>query len=235
MIPMSPHDLGRVVEDVVELRLAGEQVVEHRLARLAEVLGDSVQQLRVADLVLDLGGERELAAEGRRAHDPLALGEHAHELRVGVHLDEAQHGGPVLVRHPVVRLDLAARSDVRLEVREPLVVAPRRSPARARRRLPLGRRQDGIERERVGHAVSLRPRCPSRQGRRSDSCHRPLRGRSRAARRTGRPLRSPSGRCAPDHRMRDVRRQPWTDLVEPVLPDQFANGRLESSARAMSR
>ena len=55
----------RVVEDVVELRLAGEQVVEHRLARLAEVLGHAVEQLGVPDLVLDLGGQGELAAQGR--------------------------------------------------------------------------------------------------------------------------------------------------------------------------
>src|SRR6266508_3717631 len=65
---------GRVVEHVVELGLAGEQVGQHRLARLAEVLGDPVQQLRVADLVLHLGGQGELPPEGRGAQNPLALG-----------------------------------------------------------------------------------------------------------------------------------------------------------------
>jgi hypothetical protein len=69
----------------------------------------------VADLVLDLAGERELPAQGRRAHDPVALRQHAHELGVGVHLDELQDGGAVLVGHPVVGLDLATRPDVREE------------------------------------------------------------------------------------------------------------------------
>ena len=74
--------LRRVVEDVVELRLAGDQVVEALLARLAEVLDDAVDQLRVADLVLHLRRQRELALQRRRAQDPLALGQDAHQLRV---------------------------------------------------------------------------------------------------------------------------------------------------------
>jgi len=61
------------VEDVVELRLACDQVLEAGLTRLAEVLDDPVDELAVADLVLDLGGERELPLERRRAQDPLAL------------------------------------------------------------------------------------------------------------------------------------------------------------------
>ncbi len=59
--PTSPQVNSRVVEDVVELRLAGDQVGEALLARLAEVLDDAVDQLRVADLVLHLRGQRELA------------------------------------------------------------------------------------------------------------------------------------------------------------------------------
>ena len=143
---------GRVVEDVVELRLPGEQVLDHRLARLAEVLGDPVQELRVTDLVLDLGRQGELPAQRRRAQDPVALGEDAHQLGVGVHLDEPEHGAPVLVGHPVGRLDLAAGLDVGDErvgagvVRQRVVVE--------REGAPLGGRQDGCERERVGHAGS---------------------------------------------------------------------------------
>ena len=140
--------LGRVVEDVVELRLAVEQVLVHLLARLAQVLRDAVEQLRVAALVLDLGGQRQLPLERRRAHDPLALGQHAHQLAVGVHLDEAQH----------------ARSGTRrASSRAP---RPSRRPGRAPRTasaLVVGDlvdrggaaafrlRQDGVERERVGH------------------------------------------------------------------------------------
>ena len=32
-----------------------------------------------------------------------------------MHLDELEHGGPVIVRHPVVGLDLAAAHHVRVE------------------------------------------------------------------------------------------------------------------------
>ena len=95
--------LRRVVEDVVELRLARDQVVEAVLARLAEVLDDAVDELRVADLVLHLRGQRELALEGRRAQDPLALGQDAHQLRVAVHLDELDQLRAVVVGHPVGR------------------------------------------------------------------------------------------------------------------------------------
>ena len=69
----------------------------------------------MADLVLDLAGQGELSLQGRRAQDPLALGQHAHQLGVGVHLDELEDGGPVFVGHPVVRLDLAAGADVGIE------------------------------------------------------------------------------------------------------------------------
>src|SRR6266511_2467704 len=104
--------LRRVVEDVMELRLAGDQVGEASLARLAEVLDDAVDQLRVPDLVLHLRGQRELALQRRRAEDPLALGQDAHQLRVAVHLDELDELRAVVVRHPVARLDLAAGLDV---------------------------------------------------------------------------------------------------------------------------
>ena len=93
----------------------------------------------MADLVLDLRGERELPAQRRRPHDPLALGEDAHQLAVGVHLDEAQDLGPVLVGHPVGRLDLAAVRDVLLEMRVPRVVRERVVVERQRRRSLRGR------------------------------------------------------------------------------------------------
>ena len=84
------------------------EVGEALRARLAEVLDDAVDQLRVADLVLHLRRQRELALQRRRAEDPLALGQHAHQLRVAVHLDELDELRAVLVRHPVAGLDLAA-------------------------------------------------------------------------------------------------------------------------------
>src|SRR6478609_8219046 len=66
--------LRRVVEDVVELRLAADEIVEALLARFAEVLDDAVDQLRVTDLVLHLRRQRELALKRRRAQDPFAFG-----------------------------------------------------------------------------------------------------------------------------------------------------------------
>src|SRR5688500_16908772 len=67
------------------------------------------------DLVLHLGRESELALERRRPQDPLALGEHAHDLRVAVHLDELDERLAIGVRHRVARLDLATLLDVRFE------------------------------------------------------------------------------------------------------------------------
>ena len=96
--------------------LAGDQVGEHLVARLAEVLGDAVDELRVADLVLHLRRQRQLALERRRAEDPLPLGQHAHQLGVAVHLDELDELLPVLVRQPVRRLDLTAVLHVRQEL-----------------------------------------------------------------------------------------------------------------------
>jgi hypothetical protein len=80
--------------------------------RLPEVCDDAVDELRVADLVLDLRRERELPLQRRRAEDPVALRENAHELGVPVHLDELHELRAVLVGHPVARLDLAAGLDV---------------------------------------------------------------------------------------------------------------------------
>ena len=52
---VAPRD-RRVVEHVVEPAAAGEQVLEHLAAGLhAQVGGDHVQQVGVADLVLGLG------------------------------------------------------------------------------------------------------------------------------------------------------------------------------------
>ena len=101
------------MEDVVEFRLPVDEIGEAALARLAEILDDAVDELRVPDLVLHLRRQRELALERRRTEDPLALGQDAHELGIAVHLDELHELRPVVVRHPVGRLHLAAGLDVR--------------------------------------------------------------------------------------------------------------------------
>jgi hypothetical protein len=100
------------MEDIVELRLARDQVAQRFLARLAEILDDAVDQLRMSDLVLHLRGQRQLPLQRGRAQDPLALGEDAHQLAVPVHLDELDELRAVVVGHPVGRLDLAAGLDV---------------------------------------------------------------------------------------------------------------------------
>ena len=153
--PGDHPDIGparrRVVEDVVELRLPGEEIVEHRLARLAEILRHAVEQLCMPDLVLDLGGERELPAQGRRAHEPLALGEDAHQFAVGVHLDEAQDRRPVLIRHPVRGLHFQPGGDMCLEERVPLVMWQLLVEREA---TPLQRPKDRFEGERICHDPS---------------------------------------------------------------------------------
>ncbi len=99
----------------MELRPAAHQIDEHGLATLAEVLGHSIEQLRVTDLVLDLGGEGHLPLEARREGEAFALGKGSHDLGVRVHLDELQDTAPVVVGHPVLGLDLAALLDVLVE------------------------------------------------------------------------------------------------------------------------
>ena len=103
------------MEDVVELGPAVDEVVEDLLAGLAEVLDEPVEELGVPDLVLDLGGHGELAVQARGPQDPVAFGKRAHDLGVGVHLDELNEPLPVLVRHPVAGLDLVPFPDPLLE------------------------------------------------------------------------------------------------------------------------
>jgi hypothetical protein len=104
------------MEDVVELRLARDEVGEAGAARLAEILDDPVDQLRVPDLVLHLGGQGELPLQRRRLQDPLALRQHAHQLAVAVHLDELDELLAVLVRQPIAGLDLSAALHVGQEL-----------------------------------------------------------------------------------------------------------------------
>ena len=185
--------LRRVVEDVVELGLAGQQVVEHRLARFAQVLRHPVQQLRVPDLVLDLGRQGELAAERRRPHQPLALGEDAHELGVGVHLHETQDRGPVFVGHGVRGFHRPARREVRLEALEPgfigLVVGAGRRLCRGRQgRRSVAGGKHRVERERVGHGSSSNGAPSLRQpGRASKRPYSPVKRGARFSRKAASP------------------------------------------------
>ena len=98
--------LGPIVEDVVEPGLPSEQIFKHLPAGLApHVGGDHVQQVAVADLVLGLGQDGHFVAQPRGAWNPVAFGEAAHQLGVGVQLDEGEHGPAVVVGHVVIHLD----------------------------------------------------------------------------------------------------------------------------------
>jgi hypothetical protein len=69
----------------------------------------------VAGLVLDLGHQDRLAAQRRRAADPVALGLHADDLRMRVLGDLPDQGLAVPLRHRVPRLDPAVGVDGGLE------------------------------------------------------------------------------------------------------------------------
>src|SRR5579864_57723 len=111
--------LRGIVEDIVEACAALDQFGIHLLPRPADRLGDAVQQHAVTDLVLDLRGERHLAGERRRARNPLPLGQRAHDLGVGVHLDQAKRLEAILLGHPLARFNLVAGCDPGGEALEP--------------------------------------------------------------------------------------------------------------------
>ena len=125
----------RVVEDRGVLLLAVVQPVEQLGAVDAEGLRGAVEVEPVAGLVLHLRDEDRLAAQRRRAGDPVALGLHADDLRVGVLRDLADQGLAVLVGHRVARLDALVGRDERVEV------VPGRCPPRAARHARPPRRR----------------------------------------------------------------------------------------------
>ena len=100
---------GRVVEDRGVLLAAGVQLVEQLVAAGAQGLGGAVEIQAVARLVLHLGHQDRLAAQGGGAGDPVGLRLHADDLGVGVLRDLADEGRAVGVRHPVPRLDALVR------------------------------------------------------------------------------------------------------------------------------
>jgi len=72
----------------------------------------------VPRLVLHLREQDRLAAQGRRAADPVPLRLHADDLGVRVLRDLAHKRAPVGLGHPVVGLDLVFRVDLGLEAGE---------------------------------------------------------------------------------------------------------------------
>jgi len=69
----------------------------------------------MAALVLHLGQQDRLALQRRRAGDPVAFGQHADDLGMGVLADLAQQRLAVVVRHPVLGFDEVAGVDAIVE------------------------------------------------------------------------------------------------------------------------
>ena len=74
----------RIVEDRAVFRPAGQQRIEHFFARRPERLRGGIQIQSVPGFVLHLGQQCRLAAQGRCAGDPVALGQHADDFGMGV-------------------------------------------------------------------------------------------------------------------------------------------------------
>ena len=66
-------------------------------------------------LVLHLGQQRRLAPQRGRAGDPVALGQHAHDLGMRVLADLADQRAAIRLGHPVICLDPLVGVDARLE------------------------------------------------------------------------------------------------------------------------
>ena len=105
----------RVIEDARVFGGAGEQLLEHLLARDAECFRGAVQVHAVAAFILHLRDQHRLAAQRRGARDPVTLRQHADDFRVRVLRDLPDQSVPVGIGHPVLGLDLVVRIDARLE------------------------------------------------------------------------------------------------------------------------
>ncbi len=105
------------MEDVVELRLAGVQIVQHLVAGLdAQVGGNHVEEMGVADLVLRLCQRSEFPFHAGGPRNEVTFGQSTHQLRVGMHLDEAENVASVIERHLVARFDDSAIVEEGLEL-----------------------------------------------------------------------------------------------------------------------
>ena len=91
------------------------QRLDHLLAGRAERLGGRIEIKAVPRLVLHLGEQDRLAAQRRRARDPVALGQHADDLAMRVLRHLPHQRPPIGLRHPVLRLDELVGRDPRLE------------------------------------------------------------------------------------------------------------------------
>ena len=99
---------GRVVEDRAVLGAPAVQRVQHLVSGRAQGLGGGVEVQAMAGLVLHLGQQNRLTFQGRRAADPVALGQHADDLGMGMLADLAHQSLAVMLGHPVLGFDEVA-------------------------------------------------------------------------------------------------------------------------------
>ena len=71
----------------------------------------------MAALVLNLCDEHRFTTQGGRASNPVAFGQHSHDLGVGVLRDLPDQGLAIGIGHPVLGLDLLVRIHLGLEAR----------------------------------------------------------------------------------------------------------------------
>ncbi len=111
---VGPGERG-VVEDRGVFHLPRQELFGHVVAGDAECFGGGVEVEAVAGLVLHLGQEDHLAFQRGGAGDPVALGQLADDLGMGVLADLADQGLAVALGHPVAGFDLDVGIDAVLE------------------------------------------------------------------------------------------------------------------------
>ncbi len=112
----------RIIEDGRIFGFARVQRLDHLLSGGAERLRRAIEVETVPGLILDLGEQDYLAAQRRRARDPIALGQHADDLAMRVLRDLPRQRAAIGFGHPVLGLDELVRRDPRLERLEELGV-----------------------------------------------------------------------------------------------------------------
>ena len=119
--PADRADIGpgqrRIVEDRGIFCLARQHQVDQLFARGAERLGRGIEIKPVAAFVLHFRQQRRLAAQRRRAGDPVAFGQHADDFGMGVLRDLPRQRLAIGRGHPVIRLDALFGIDARLKLR----------------------------------------------------------------------------------------------------------------------
>ena len=105
----------RIVEDGTVFHRPRQQPFGQLVAGDAQCLGRAVEIQPVSGLVLDLGQQDRLALQRGGAGDPVAFGQLAHDLAVGVLPDLADQRLAIARGHPFLRFDLLVPVDAFLK------------------------------------------------------------------------------------------------------------------------